>query len=267
MVAILNQADSKNESTISGYFIQTGRFKRYFANRETKKTVTPSFDLSGHDAAFSRCFVETFPWISIGFIHFMFNLNRFWSRHAALRLSWSPPKTPPPQSVPRLCSGHAQYSAQSLQLAAGARYTTLLSHLADVPELLYSVPHSSLPPSSLPPSFGPSSTVTHIFSRWACGECFSDAQAERCLLCIAAGGMREGDGNDAGDGGNKDEFRVKPSSRNNRADCQKSGSTPVFFVLCPSERPECFWSGNRKWSLQALTALWVQLHVTESPET
>lgn len=44
-------------------------------------------------------------------------------------------------SVLGLCSGYTQYSAQRPQRTAGERNTTPLSHLADVPVLLYSLPH------------------------------------------------------------------------------------------------------------------------------
>lgn len=62
------------------------------------------------------------------------------------------------KSVLRLCSGRTQYSDQSPQRTAGGRNTTPLSHLADVPVLLFSLPHF-FPPS--PPSLILSGSISN----------------------------------------------------------------------------------------------------------
>lgn len=90
------------------------------------------------------------------------------SHQVALRLIWSSGHLCGSlQSVLGLCSGRAQYSAQNPQRTAGERNTTPLSHLADVPVLLYSLPHS-FPPSPL----SLAQYLTHVLYEWGCGECF-----------------------------------------------------------------------------------------------
>lgn len=65
-----------------------------------------------------------------------------------------------------LCSGRTQYSAQSPQRTAGERNTTPLSHLADVPRLLDSLPHPSALPLSLPP-FSLAQYLIRVLYKWA----------------------------------------------------------------------------------------------------
>lgn len=105
--------------------------------------------------------------------------------------SWSGPQadsvalpTLEAESVLGLCSGRTQYSAQSPQRTAGERNTTPLSHLADVPVLLYSLPHF-FPPSSL--SFSLAQYLTHVYTNGPVG---SVAVCVRCgreaVYCVQA---------------------------------------------------------------------------------
>lgn len=107
------------------------------------------------------------------------------------------------ESVLGLCSGRTQYSAQSPQRTAGERNTTPLSHLADVPVLLYSLPHF-FPPSSL--SFSLAQYLTHVLYEWASGECFCmcAVQMRGRFLCVSVKeeqGEGERDERDAGNVG------------------------------------------------------------------
>ena len=105
-----------------------------------------------------------------------------------------------------LSSGSA-VGALSIQLRVhsgrpGERNTTPLSHLADVPVLLYSLPHF-FPPSSLSSSLA--QYLTHVLYKWASGECFCmcAVQTRGPFYCYVCGreqqGEEERDGNEAGD--------------------------------------------------------------------
>lgn len=156
------------------------------------------------------------------------------------------PRTLEAESVLGLCSGHTQYSAQSPQRTARGRNTTPLSHLADVPVLLYSLPHfSPLPLLSL--YFSLAQYPTRVLYEWADGECFCmcAVQMRGLLLCVSVREREKEMKRMQGMEENKDKYTGKRSSREGETDGEKLGpaseynqfSYEPWFPSAPPQQP------------------------------
>lgn len=96
------------------------------------------------------------------------------------------------EAVLGLCSGRTQYSAQSPQWTAGGRNTTPLSHLADVPVLLYSLPHFLPPSLPLSLSGSISNSCPIPMGQWGVFLCVCGADERPFIVCKRQGGARRG---------------------------------------------------------------------------
>lgn len=123
------------------------------------------------------------------------------------------------ESVLGFCSGRTQYSAQSPQRTAGERNTTPLSHLADVPVLLY-----SLPPLSL------AQYLTHVLYKWASRECFCTCAVQtRSPLLYVCGKEREKEMKRMQETEqNKDKYTGRHSRREGVTDGEKLDPASVY---------------------------------------